>query len=682
MNKKLNKELKNSIKNRRLYIGGTMALDPDFDIKNYLQDVQKQFELEKINFNLKKTLPPIKINSNAFLTEKNSSEFNSINYDNDKIMDVKKINFSKEIKNERKPLATLNNLLSLSRPNILHSISNSKRSSTIDTDINIQKKLYEANNSIHSTQKIIEKIIKKNKDGTKSHISIFQRRNNDMFITSEPRFNVIKEINEIKKREKSSSQINLNENEKNFKGNYKTKADYEEFYNYLNNYKNSKNIIAFDKKHINEVFEPIKILNNYKQQNQLQINPQEKYLYNFNSKNKQLTINSVLLRMMNNESNKLYQNYKRNANAFINNKKTIESNEANFEEYKESQKQACKKIDALYLNISKKNKELVTENLNCKSEIKIIEDEMRRILHQIDHLRIYGKFVNEVLGGDTTRFENKIFPEQKYDDEIDIEELSENVIGTYECFYENTRQEKFKVEKSFINEPEKMWYKFKEMEGIMVRDLFTKESIKGEIKKLKEENINNLKDLRQKNEMLENEFNDLYEKKEHELNKFREIEKRYNLQKNEFDEIIKDFYLYVNLNLNQKTDNKKTYNKTEPSDCVKEIYDIIGKKEIYIDKIMLNLNNYEKDDPIFFDNIVNKRKKEVKQNKQFKLLKEKMNEKLKYVHNIDTGKSKLFIYSRKTEAPYHKPKKVVVEKIDEKLIEQNENEELLKYEDD
>jgi hypothetical protein len=307
---------------------------------------------------------------------------------------------------------------------------------------------------------------------------------------------------------------------------------------------------------------------------------------------------------------------------------------------------------------------------------------MRRILHQIDHLRIYGKFVNEVLGGDTTRFENKIFPEQKYDDEINIEELSENVIGTYDCFYENTRQEKFKVENTFINEPEKMWYKFKEMEGIMVRDLFTKESIKGEIKNLKEENINNLKDLRQKNEMLENEFNNLYEKKEHELNKFREIEKRYNLQKNEFHEIIKDFYLYVYRNLNQKADNKNTYIKTDPSDCVKEIYDIICKKEIYIDKLMLNLNNYEKDEPIFFENIVNKRKKEVKQNKQFNLLKEKMNEKLKYVHNIDTGKSKLFIYSRKTEAPYHKPKKVVVEKIDEKLIEQIENEELLKYEGD
>ena len=162
---------------------------------------------------------------------------------------------------------------------------------------------------------------------------------------------------------------------------------------------------------------------------------------------------------------------------------------------------------------------------------------MRRILHQIEYLRVYGHFVNEVLGGDTTRFENKIFPEQKFDEEIDFEELSKTVIEQYKCFYENIEQEKFEIEKTFIDEPEKMWYKFKEMESIMVRDLYTKEDIKGEIKQLKEENINNLKDLKQKNEMLQNEYDNLKDQFEFELRKFEIIEKRYNEQKNEFDDI-------------------------------------------------------------------------------------------------------------------------------------------------
>ena len=683
MDKKFNRELENSIKSRRLYIGGTMVLDPDFDIKNYLQDVQKQVELEKINLKLKKNFPHIKINSTPFITEKNSSNFNTINHDND-ILNHQNNNkiYSKEIKNEKKPLATLNNLLSLSKDNLFNSISNSKRSSTIDTDINIQKKLFEANNSIRSTQKKIERIIKKNKNGTKSSYSIFQNRNNDMIITNEPSYNIMKEIKEIKKREKSFSSIN-NENEKNLKRNFKS-FDYEKFYNNLNNFKNNKNIIVFDRRHENEVFEPIKILNNYKMQKQIQINPEEKYLHNFNTKNKQLTINSVLLKLINNESNKLYKDYSKKSNKFYSNKRTIESNEADFEEYKETQKKACYQIDTLLLKIQKKNKELETENLNCKLEIKLIEDEMRRILQQIEYLRIYAKFVNEVLGGDTTRFTQKIFPEQKYDDEINIEELSKDVVNTYKCFYDDINQEVFKVEETFINDPEKMWYKFKEIEGIIGRDLYTKEITLGEIKKLEEENNNNLKDLRQKYQMLQDEINSLNDKKDYELNKLKEVEKRYNYQKNEFDDIIKDFYIYVNNNLNKENiiiDSKKIYNKLEPSDCIKQIYNIICEKEIYIDKLMLNLKNWEKIDKIFFEEIVGKRKKEVKHLKQLKIFKKKMNEKIQFMNNIESGKNKLFIFWRKTEPPYHKPKKIVEEKVDEKLIEEMENEELLKYED-
>ena len=39
-----------------------------------------------------------------------------------------------------------------------------------------------------------------------------------------------------------------------------------------------------------------------------------------------------------------------------------------------------------------------------------------------------------------------------------------------------------KQEKTFIDEPEKMWYKFKEMENIIVRNVFIKENLKNEIK--------------------------------------------------------------------------------------------------------------------------------------------------------------------------------------------------------
>ena len=73
MNEKLSKQLQNSIIKRRLFIGGAMVLDSDFNIKKYLSDVQKQVLLEKLYFDKKKILPKINNNSRRLITNNNSS---------------------------------------------------------------------------------------------------------------------------------------------------------------------------------------------------------------------------------------------------------------------------------------------------------------------------------------------------------------------------------------------------------------------------------------------------------------------------------------------------------------------------------------------------------------------------------------------------------------------------------
>ena len=80
MNENLNKLLLNSIKKRRLFIGDTMALDSDYNIKNYLSDIQKQVLLEKIYCNTKRALP--KINNNSHRYSRNYIIMN--NNDNEK----------------------------------------------------------------------------------------------------------------------------------------------------------------------------------------------------------------------------------------------------------------------------------------------------------------------------------------------------------------------------------------------------------------------------------------------------------------------------------------------------------------------------------------------------------------------------------------------------------------------
>ena len=119
--------------------------------------------------------------------------------------------------------------------------------------------------------------------------------------------------------------------------------------------------------------------------------------------------------------------------------------------------------------------------------------------------------------------------------------------------------------------------------------------------------------------------------------------------------MIKDFYIYTKNIFNKDNINnnaKIVYAKLDPSDCIKQIYKLICQKEIFIDKLIMNIKQYEN------------------------------NDKFKFANNFDNGKFKLVLNSRKTEAPYHKPKKIVKEKIVEKAIEQIENKELLQYDEE
>ena len=72
MIKTLNNDLKNAIKNRRLFLTEAMAKDSDFNIKNYLPDIQKQIKLEKLKFESNTNFPLITGNSTSTQKSKKS----------------------------------------------------------------------------------------------------------------------------------------------------------------------------------------------------------------------------------------------------------------------------------------------------------------------------------------------------------------------------------------------------------------------------------------------------------------------------------------------------------------------------------------------------------------------------------------------------------------------------------
>ena len=192
-----------------------------------------------------------------------------------------------------------------------------------------------------------------------------------------------------------------------------------------------------------------------------------------------------------------------------------------------------------------------------------------------------------------------------------------------------------------------------------------------------EEKNYNLKDLKQMKEILEYELTKLKENYDYEHTKFNEVEKRYLNHKNEFDEMINDLYKQTSKLFNKrKSINVELY---DILDITNNIYQTIQNTEIYIDNLALNLKKYQNEDTKVFEKVLDNRKKYLKMIKAQSIINQKMREKFSFMYDNDSS-NRIILKSRKTEAPYHKPKKEKKVEIDKSLIERIENEEMLTYE--
>lgn len=647
----MNKNINNAplkTKQRRLLLTDKLFIETELDLIKNIPEIQKNIELKKLIFNSETNFPLIKGHSN--LSKK--SIFNRFNHKTE-INNLKKIDqlYIDGATSDRKPLIKMKNLLPSTScsTKILLSEKNSKNKNEtkIFDNINIKPKRLE-----------LEDIIKDKRIVAKSTKSIFLKNNISKF-----------------------------PNNRSFK---KTRSNIENNYNKNPDLKiNSEEIpFVYSKRYENTVFNHIRQINEYNPQKSLDIVPPENDAYNFAVKKKLMTRKNILLNLLKSEQAKLHSNYKSYSQRIKNNKKILEKDEKEFEDLKERQKNLSKDFENLYSKIFQKNKELIEDEHENKYIIKENQDEIRRILHKIDKLRAYGYFVNEVLGGDIKRFEKKIIPEDKFDEEINYPKVSQETLSKYNYCLLNSKfddgninynKEILEQEKTFIYEPEKMWFKFKEIENIIGRMVFTKEKIKSEIKVMIEEKDYNLKDLKQRKEILEDDLKKYKENYEYEKIKLNEVNKRYNYEKFEMGEMIKDLYKYSSQSFNKIVSSNLNFDIDDTLDITKEIYRIIKKTEIYIDGLILGLKKIQTEDSNIFDKILDNRKKYLKMVKTQNILNQKMKEKFSFIYNTENS-NRIILKSRKTEAPYHKPKKIIKEEIDKSLIERLENEELLTYE--
>lgn len=573
----------------------------------------------------------------------------------DSFFDIKKYLEGLEIEkhiNKRKLPSFKSNLFNLKKNSyntlnnvILRNFSDSKISNTIDYN--------------HNISNIKKAKLKKNKKNAKSLNSILDNKNT--FITSGIRLNKVKD-----KSVNSLSNYILNNFSKKIKKISK---------NYSINEK-----LFYENKYKKEILDSFNLIKNYRKRKELKIFEEEKSINKFIVQKKEMSVNNLILKLMNSEGNNLIKKEMENKNNLINKINRIESNEVNFEEYKDRHKKVCRRIDKLLFEVIKKKRGLFEVEYNVEYDNKLINEEIKKYCAKIKLFLDYGKFINEVLEGDVQKFENDIFPENMENNyDINYELISKKVLKNYNFFNKIKREEKL------INDPQEMINKYNDLEKEIIENIHLKEELKIDISEIKKNKEKNLGDLSKKNKNLKNEFcsmKDFYLK---EINNYDWLKEKL-LEKNEYDNIIQDLYFYISNILNEN----KILNVTTMS--VKEYDEIIFLNEIsrmlqyvqnYVDETLKNLSFFEKNDKKNFEEAVDKRKNKIKSYKQYLAKQNAIKERMKIKEKVDMNRNKINFIERKTEEPiYNRPKKIKKKIFNKKYFENIENEELIKYNDD
>lgn len=643
--------------NRRLRLGGSMVLDPYFDIRKYIDDVEKQFEIEKRINNLPNHKKQALMNDYKIIEKpSNNKNFQTINND-----------LNSSTRKRKNPIKIPSNEI------IINTMSN-KSMKNID-ELNFPKQ--ESENHIRMNTINTEPYnpltfldYKGKSTGSKGSSSIFNKKRKEKSESDEDNVNIFKIVHEIRQ---------ANENSRKDKS-------IEKIFN---------DKIAFSRIHEDVVFEPTKLINNYERRKETELREEEGSLNDFVKQNKDIFKHNRLIDILNSEKAKLYSNMEEREKGIKNNYKTIENCEKKFENYKEIHKRKCKEIDGTLIQLVETNNKLVVQRDKSAQVIREREDEIRKRLTQIEELRKYAQFVNRIFGGPFTKFDAIIFPPLEEEPELNV--ITKNCIDNY-SFLENNDDENINFVLNFIKDPQVMDDKFNELEAGIMRIFKAKNEAVNEIIDHRKSTSFYIDELQEKCDMLQDEYNTYKKIYDQEKECFDEFKGK-NTENAGLDDLIKDLYFSVIDTFNSKSifanNNSSPYiysyengvikkQKKESiisaGGCIGETKKILSEKEKILNDLYNTLESYEQNDEAGLLEAINIKKwKEIK--KKQALAKE----------NVDSEKnskartkalenaSKIYIFSRKTEPPYHVPKKKQDEKVDESLLEQEQNEQLLNY---
>ena len=642
-NKKINDE-----STARLKQGASMILGPRFDIKKYLNKVNLQYNSAKKE---KYDFPPLF--DKLYKRTKNEDKRYELT----------------TIANENLP-SHKKNILQIKKPSsidISTTISYNNNSISLKNNKNSRYTLNSINGS--NSSMIYDKLkLSKNKSSktyieTESNSRSLDLYKNSMLNNSE-KYNFAKTIKSIKKF------IDLSRRDKSIK-------------NIMDNR------IAYDPQNSNVVFKPIRIINDFNNYQQRELNKKKDNISLFLTDNREISRRNVIIKLLQNQKKDFSDNSYDYEKSLDNQRKTIDYDENIFSSYTTNQKLLCRKIDDLLSKLTLSNRRLYQEHQKLKESVRVKQDERQKFLERIDELRIVAKFVTKVLGGNVNIFQIQIIPEYSSEHLPNYEKITRDVLARYnflldeevrEDAKEDMKEDELNVIKEInhLNDPELLYQQYHQIEYDIINTLKNKKAIEEETVEIKKEGRKQCNDILKRIDKLEKElemFKSIYEREE---NDYEEIYKRNYVGDHELDDAIKDLYDEVMYLENYKIPKKKS--KVSITWAILDVKKLITDKEEKINKLQMILEQQEKENKHLFDRIACNRRndnKELKVNIMKKIIAAGQKEKL---DQIKLPEEKIIFIKRKAEPPYQPPKKEKKIKIDPEIIRQIENGELLTYE--
>ena len=436
--------------------------------------------------------------------------------------------------------------------------------------------------------------------------------------------------------------------------------------------------IAFDHKNKDVIYKPIRIINDFNNFQQRELEKKRDNISVFLTDNREILKKNVIIKILEKQGKKYSKSIKSYQQSITNSKKAIDCDEIIFSSYAMNQKRVCRRIDNLLTKLILSNKKLIRQFQILRAELRVKEDERQKMLERIDELRIIAKFVTKVLEGNVKIFKIKIIPEYSSENLPNYELITKEVL---ERFYflldeegnDNIKEEELLIinEIKYLKDSEVLYDQYYKIEYDIINTLKNKKSIEEDIVEIKKEGKKQCNDIQKRIDELEKELNLYKAMFEREKKDYEEMSKKNYDADADLVDIIKDLYYEV-MNLENKKNTNEILNLNR---VVLDLKKIVIDKEEKINKSISIMEQYENDNKFLFYRILFHRKNEIRE------FKANIMKKIAHDKEIQARlpEEKLVFIQRKTEAPYHVIKKEKKIKIDPEIIKQRENRELLTY---